>query len=131
MFAIGEAARLSGVSIEAIRYYEREGIVSKAGRSRSGRRVYTQADVAELRFIKRCRNLGFSVQDAIALRRLSTEQTGACDAVEGLGQQHLKDVRERIKELLQLEKALAELVSNCAAGKRDCPMLDALLDRGP
>ncbi len=70
MVAIGEASRLSGVSIETIRYYEREGIISKAGRTASGRRTYSKAEISELRFIKRCRDLGFSIHDAVALRRL-------------------------------------------------------------
>jgi MerR family mercuric resistance operon transcriptional regulator len=127
MVAIGEASRLSGVSIETIRYYEAEGIISKAGRTASGRRVYTQAGISELRFIKRCRNLGFSVQDALALRLLSKEPTGACEPVERLGRQHLDQVRAKINELRRLEDALAELVSNCAKGERVCPMLDALM----
>lgn len=127
MVAIGEASRLSGVSIETIRYYEREGIVSRAGRTASGRRAYSPADIAELRFIKRCRDLGFSIQDAVALRGLSQDPSGACHMVEAVGRQHLADVRAKLAELQRLESALSELVANCAQGKRDCPMLDALM----
>lgn len=127
MVAIGEASRLSGVSIETIRYYEREGIISKAERTASGRRRYSNAEISELRFIKRCRDLGFSIQDAVALRGLADEPAGACEAVEELGQKHLIDVRERIAGLRRLESALSELVSNCAKGKRNCPMLVALM----
>ena len=127
MVAIGEASRLSGVSIETIRYYEREGIISKAGRTASGRRTYSDAEISELRFIKRCRDLGFSIHDAVALRDLATEPAGACETVEQLGQKHLVEVREKIAGLRRLESALSELVSNCAKGQRDCPMLDALM----
>lgn len=126
MIAIGEASRLSGVSIETIRYYEREGIISTAGRTASGRRAYSDAGISELRFIKRCRDLGFSIPDVVALRNLADSPSNSCETVERLGRKHLADVRAKLKELRQLEKALAELVSNCANGKSVCPMLDAL-----
>lgn len=127
MVAIGEASRLSGVSIETIRYYEREGIISKADRTASGRRTYSDVGISELRFIKRCRELGFSVRDAVALRNLANEPAGACETVEQLGRKHLSDVQAKLVELRQLEGALVELVANCAKGQRDCPMLDALM----
>lgn len=127
MVAIGEASRMSGVPIETIRYYEREGIIAKAGRTASGRRVYTGAEISELRFIRRCRDLGFSIQDAVALRKLAKEPAGACETVEDLGRQHLSDVQAKLGELRKLESALLELVANCAMGQRECPMLDALM----
>lgn len=126
MIAIGEASRLSGVSIETIRYYEREGIISKAGRTASGRRTYSDAEISELRFIKRCRDLGFSIHDAVALRNLADAPSDACETVEQLGRKHLSEVQTKLVELRQLESALAELVANCAKGQSDCPMLDAL-----
>lgn len=126
MIAIGEASRLSGVSIETIRYYEREGIISKAGRTTSGRRAYSDVEISELRFIKRCRDLGFSIHDAVALRDLANEPTDACETVESLGQTHLARVQAKITELRQLESALTELVTNCAKGQSGCPMLEAL-----
>lgn len=126
MIAIGEASRLSGVSIETIRYYEREGIIAKAGRTASGRRAYSDAEISELRFIKRCRDLGFSIPDVVALRDLADAPSSSCETVERLGQKHLTEVQAKLRELRQLEKALAELVSNCANGKSECPMLDAL-----
>lgn len=126
MIAIGEASRLSGVSIETIRYYEREGIVSKAGRTASGRRVYSDTEISELRFIKRCRDLGFSIRDAVALRDLADAPSVACETVEQLGRTHLSKVQEKLAELQKLESALAELVANCSNGQSDCPMLDAL-----
>lgn len=129
MIAIGEASRLSGVSIETIRYYEREGIISKAGRTASGRRTYSDAEISELRFIKRCRALGFSIHDAVALRTLADAPSEACETVGQLGRKHLSDVRAKLAELGQLENALAELVANCANVQSDCPMLNALRAR--
>jgi len=131
MIAIGEASRLSGVSIETIRYYEREGIISKAGRTASGRRSYSNVEISEIRFIKRCRDLGFSIQDAVALRGLATTPAGACETVERLGRQHLADVQTKIAELQRLELALTELVSNCSEGRHVCPMLGALMGQKP
>jgi MerR family mercuric resistance operon transcriptional regulator len=130
MVTIGEASRLSGVSIETIRYYEREGIISKAGRTASGRRAYSEAEISELRFVKRCRDLGFSIQDATALRNLAKEPSGACETVERLGYKHLADVRTKIVELSRLESALTELIASCATGRPACPMLEALTSRG-
>ena len=127
MVAIGEASRLSGVSIETIRYYEREGIVPKPGRTAAGRRTYSDAEISELRFVKRCRSLGFSIQDVVALRGLAKDPAGACESVERLGRQHLAEVQGKIAELRNLETALAELVANCAKGERDCPMLVELM----
>lgn len=129
MFAIGEASRLSGVSIETIRYYEREGVISKAGRTASGRRTYSDAGISELRFIKRCRDLGFSILETVALRGLANDPKSACESVEQLGRKHLADVRGKLAELRQLESALAELVTNCAKGQRSCPLLDALMGK--
>lgn len=126
MIAIGEASRLSGVQIETIRYYEREGIIAKAQRTSSGRRTYSDAQVSELRFIKRCRDLGFPLVDAIALRDLSTGSTDACGTAERLGREHLIEVQSKIAELQNLEKALSELVANCAQGQRTCPLLEEL-----
>lgn len=127
MFAIGEASRQSGVSIETIRYYEREGIISPPGRSRSGRRLYNADDISELSFIRRCRDLGFSIRDIRALRALSGEPGGACSEVEKLGRQHLASVRQKIGDLRKIEAALEVLVANCQNGKAKCPMLENLL----
>ncbi|WP_299479780.1 MerR family transcriptional regulator [uncultured Roseibium sp.] len=127
MIAIGEASRQSGVSIETIRYYEREGIISKAGRTASGRRLYSKKAIAELRFVKRCRDLGFSIQHAIALKALTQEAGDTCQSAAEVGQKHLSEVQAKIEELRRLESALLELVGNCAEGRRDCPMLEALM----
>lgn len=126
MFAIGEAARLSGVTIETIRYYERSGIIGRAERSTSGRRVFTDADVAELRFIRRCRDLGFSIRNACALRDLSRAPAPTCTEAEAVAARHLGEVRKKIEELQRLETALEELIANCSDGSVECPLLQGL-----
>ncbi len=126
MVAIGEASRLSGVTIETIRYYEREGIIAKPGRTASGRRAYSDVEISELRFIKRCRDLGFRLSHAVELRNVSKTPNTSCRTVEAMGTRHLKEVRSKIIELEKLEKALTELVSNCSDGRNECPLLGAL-----
>lgn len=126
MFAIGEASRQSGVGIETIRYYEREGIVPKAERTGSGRRVYNPEAIARLRFIRRCRDHGFSIADSRTLMALSKGGDTACAEAMGVGARHLRDVRRKIAELQQLEAALEELAANCANGRVHCPMLESL-----
>ena len=131
VFAIGEASKRSGVAIETIRYYEREGITPKPGRTSSGRRVYNDLDIANLAFIRRCRELGFSIADIVALRALSGEIEGACDEVATLGKRHLLEVRAKIADLRKIETALEELVQSCKGGSARCSMLETLLAPEP
>jgi len=89
--------------------------------------VYSETDIAELRFIKGCRDLGFSIHDTQVLRKLANKPASACPSVEEIGRQHLAEVRVKIAELRRLETALAGLVDNCSKGGTDCPMLTALM----
>ena len=130
MIAIGEASRQSGVSIETIRYYEREGITAKPERAVNGRRLYRDTDVAELTFIKRCRDLGFSLPDVRTLRSLPGTGGGACGEASALGQRHLSDVRRKIADLKNIEAALEHMIATCAEGDAECAMLPALLNVG-
>lgn len=125
-FPIGEAAKRSGVSIETIRYYEREGIVPKAERSPNGRRRYGREAIAHLRFVKRCRDLGFSISGVKALLSLASEEGANCSKVKCIGENHLGAVRDKIADLKRLETALVELLSHCEAGSPDCLMLKGL-----
>ncbi|SDR47264.1 MerR family transcriptional regulator [Pseudovibrio sp. Tun.PSC04-5.I4] len=126
MFAIGEASKRSGVSIETIRYYEREGIVQKPARAENGRRSYSEAEIGQLRFIKRCRDLGFTIKDAKALLNFGGQTDASCKIAHDMSKAHLEIVREKIANLKRLERALEELMSNCASGTIQCPMLDQL-----
>ncbi|MCY4498044.1 MAG: MerR family transcriptional regulator [Rhodospirillaceae bacterium] len=127
MRPIGAASTMSGVNIETIRYYEREGIIPLADRTPSGRRLYGDADIARLRFVKRCRDLGFSVPDIRTLLELSAGNGASCADVKALGERHLHGVRRKLDELGKLERALAELVRRCDTGRTDCPMLERFL----
>jgi MerR family transcriptional regulator, mercuric resistance operon regulatory protein len=126
MYAIGQAAQRSGVKIETIRYYERTGIVPKPDRSNSGRRVYTLNEIAKLRFVKRCRDLGFSISDIKILLAVPVDNNSTCAEAKIVGERHLVEIRDKINHLVALEKALSQLVSNCKVGSVDCAMLEAL-----
>ena len=128
MVGIGVAAKRSGVTIEAIRYYEREGVVPAAEREANGRRAYDEAGIACLRFVKRCRNLGFSIEQTKLLRSLAQAETMSCDEASIIGTEHLGAVRHKIADLKRLEVALKGLLANCEVGKTECPMLLQLFD---
>ena len=127
MLPIGDAARQSGVTIETIRYYEREGVVPPPDRSASGRRLYDAAGIARLRFIKRCRDLGFSLSVTKTLLELSREGDAACGEVKAVAESRRTEVRRKIADLNELEAALGELISGCAVGRKDCPALRTLV----
>jgi MerR family mercuric resistance operon transcriptional regulator len=126
MFAIGEASRQSGVSIETIRYYEREGIVPKPARTANGRRAYSDAEIGRLRIVRRCRDLGFGTAEAVALMALSEATDASCGNVQEIGSAHLASVRRKIADLQHLEAALQELIANCGRGSSSCPLLEKL-----
>ena len=126
MATIGEAARRSGINIETIRFYEREGIVPEPVRSAGGRRVYTADGIERLVFVKRCRDLGFPLRDVRALLALRTAESDQCDDVRAISERHISDVRDKIRDLRRLERALVELVAECREGRADCPALTGL-----
>ena len=126
MPSIGEAARKSGVTVETIRYYERAGIVPGPLRSESGRRVYDAPGIARLRWIKRCRDLGFTLADARALLALSENDDAPRGDVTVIAQGRLAEVGRKIRALRDLEATLGELVRKCAEGNPARPAPRAL-----
>lgn len=130
-FSIGAAARASGVQVETIRYYERRGLLPSPMRSAAGQRRYGSRDVARLRLIRRCRNLGFGLVEAAALLQLAEGQEVAgaagCDAVRALAERHRDVVRTRLAELRALEATLDAMISECAAGGDVCAIARRLL----
>ena len=128
MFAIGEASQLSGVNIETIRFYEKRGVVAEPDRAANGRRMYTNDEVARLRFVKRCRELGFSIEDIVALIAAASTTGDDCRSVQKVGRRHLKEIRAKIADLQELEARLSRSLNECASvGGDACPMLGELL----
>ena len=123
---IGAIARRAGVSIDTIRYYERNGLLAPAARLTSGYRRYDELQLARLRFIRRAQELGFSLKDVRELLGLSRQRDVA--RVKRAAEAKLADVRKRIAALERVRDGLAALIAACPGHGRaqDCPILNAL-----
>ena len=124
---IGQAARASGVSAKMVRHYESLGLLPQVGRTDSGYRQYTEADVHALHFIRRSRDLGFSMEEIAELLGLWHDRSRASSQVKRIAQQHIDDLSERIAQMQAMQRSLQTLVSCCQGNDRpDCPILDDL-----
>jgi Cu(I)-responsive transcriptional regulator len=124
---IGEAAKASGVSAKMIRYYEETGLIAKADRSQSGYRIYGDSEVHTLQFIRRARDLGFSVKAIGQLLELWQDRERASADVKAVALSHAAELKGKIAELEAMSKTLLHLAKNCQGDKRpDCPILDDL-----
>jgi MerR family transcriptional regulator, mercuric resistance operon regulatory protein len=124
---IGAASERSGCNIETIRYYERIGLVPQPPRNRSRYRIYSRGDVQRLVFIRRARELGFTLDEIRDLLRLAADVADPCAAVREVAAGHLGDVRARIADLRKMERMLADAVRQCARGEQaGCPVIEAL-----
>jgi Cu(I)-responsive transcriptional regulator len=129
---IGEAARASGVSAKMIRYYERIGLVGPARRGANGYRVYAEADVHTLAFVRRARRLGFSIGRIEQLLALWRDKARSSAEVKAIAQDHVEALQARIEELVAMRRTLDHLVSCCHGDDRpDCPILDDLAAPAP
>jgi MerR family mercuric resistance operon transcriptional regulator len=127
---IGELSKRSGVNIETIRYYERIKMLPAPPRTASGRRVYGPAEARTLAFIRRSRDLGFTLQEVRALLALGGPGRARCADVRKIASAHLASVRNKLSDLVKLESVLAETVAQCSdRAAPDCPVLD-MLDAG-
>ena len=128
-FSIGKAARRSGVKVETIRFYERSGLVAAPPRTAGGHRVYDAPAVRRLAFLRRARELGFTLERVRELLALADERETSCAEVRRLAEGHLAAVRARINDLERMEAVLDDMVARCAGGTvPDCPILEALFD---
>ena len=124
---ISQAAEASGVSAKMIRHYEETGLIPKAGRTMSGYRLYREADVHGLRFIRRARDLGFSIKDVERLLGLWHNRRRASAEVKRLATQHIADLDAKIAEMQAMRDTLRSLARHCHGDARpDCPILDDL-----
>ena len=129
---IGEAARASGMSAKTIRYYETAGLVATAERTGGGYRVYTQADMHVLRFIKRARDLGFSIGRIRRLLDLWQDTSRASRDVKRLALDHIADIAATIAAMSTVRDAVQELADKCEGDDRpECPILRELEGSAP
>jgi MerR family transcriptional regulator, mercuric resistance operon regulatory protein len=125
--SIGALSRLTGVHIETIRYYERVKMLPAPPRTEAGRRTYGQSHRRTLGFIRRARDLGFSLDEIRALLELDWPGRASCAEVREIASLHLANVRTKLADLARLEAVLSETVAQCEGNLTpQCPVLDIL-----
>lgn len=129
---IGQVAQRAGIGVETIRFYERRGLIGDPPRRPSGYRQYTMDAVRQLRFIRRAKELGFSLREIADLLDLRTDGSTHCEDVRRQLEAKIADVEKKIADLRHIREALDDLASACAGGdpRGACPILDAL-DKTP
>ena len=129
---IGEIARRAGIGIETVRFYERQGLLAEPARKESGYRQYTEDVVARLRFIRRAKDLGFSLREIKELLALRVDPDTTCAEVRKRAEEKVIDVEAKIEALMKIRKALKKLMAACTGRgpTSECPILDALDTEG-
>lgn len=124
---IGEVSKLSDVNSKMIRRYEELGIIPKAGRSDAGYRQYSENDVHVLKFVKRARELGFSMKDIKQLVSLWRNKARPSSQVKSIASKHVRELEIKLAEIQSMLSTLNKLVKSCHGDHRpDCPILDEL-----
>ncbi len=129
LMTIGALSRRTGCKVETIRYYERIGLLPAPARSRGGHRHYGEGALKRLDFVLRARGLGFPLDSVRSLLDLADGEGRSCAQVERIAFRHLKDVRNKLADILVMEKVLAEMVAECRGGTMPaCPLIEALFN---
>ncbi|AOB30999.1 hypothetical protein AKI39_10300 [Bordetella sp. H567] len=124
---IGQAAAASGITAKMIRYYEHIGLTRAPERTEAGYRIYGDNDVHTLRFIRRARDLGFSVEQMRDLLALWRDRSRASGDVKRIAMQHVAELERKARELQQMADTLHHLADHCHGDNRpDCPIMDEL-----
>lgn len=128
---IGKASAASGVSAKMIRYYESTGLIPEASRTDAGYREYSDKDVHRLRFIRRARDLGFSVEQMTELLALWQDRDRASADVKRIALEHVARLERKARELQEMSETLAHLAGHCQGDSRpDCPIINELSEEG-
>ena len=127
--AIGALSRRTRVKIETVRYYERIGLLPPPARSEGGHRLYGGGHLMRLNFVRRARDLGFTLDEVRALLALAEKRDRPCAEASEVASGHLSDVRTKIADLRAMERALVAMVARCAEGSTpECPLIEALFE---
>lgn len=126
-FSRGELAKRSGVNAETIRYYENITLMPKPRRSAGGHRIYAEQHLQRLLFVRRCRELGFTLENIRGLLNLVDGGNYTCAEVRDRTATHLNDIQAKIRDLQRMQRTLKSMVSACDGGLvPDCPIIDTL-----
>lgn len=125
-YRIGDVARLTGLSTDTLRYYEKIGLLRPVGRAASGTRVYDQVDLSRLRFIQRAKTMNFSLEEIARLLEMREDPQHARDEVRELTHRKLEEVENHLEELDTLRKELTLLINLCRGSKAGCPIIEDL-----
>lgn len=129
-FTIGQLASAAGIPAATIRYYEKIGLLTAPSRSISNYRQYGNDDLDRLTFVRRARDIGFTIDQVRSLLHFSDQQSGDCCTVITLTEEHLATVEQKIADLLLLKDRLTRLLTSCRGGLvADCRIIDALTPR--
>ena len=128
---IGQVARLAGVPITTIRFYERKGLIGAPQRRESGYRLYDEGTIDQIRFIRNAQELGFTLEEIAELDLLRKEASTTCREMKLRTEAKLETVREKIRQLHALESVLQRITDECEGEGplSNCPILDTLQDR--
>jgi MerR family mercuric resistance operon transcriptional regulator len=127
---IGMLSKQTGCNTETIRYYERVGLLPAPPRTEGGHRVYGEAHTKRLTFIRRSRELGFTLGEVRGLLQMVDGEHYTCADVKNLALDHLKEVRGKLANLKKLEKVLKQLADRCTGNETpDCPIVEALFEQ--
>ena len=128
---IGQASKASGVSAKMIRYYEQIGLIGPAHRTRTDYRTYADKDIHTLRFVRRARDLGFTVEQMKALLALWRDRGRASADVKAIALDHIAELERKAAAIAEMTRTLKHLANNCHGdGRPDCPIIEGFADGG-
>jgi Hg(II)-responsive transcriptional regulator len=126
---VGEIAKKIGVNVETLRFYEKIKIMPQPKRMESRYRIYDELDLKRLLFIKRAKELGFTLKEIKELLNIKIESTATCGDVKHLAEHKLTDIEERIKDLKSIKNVIVKLVNQCVCEELstdECPILEVI-----
>lgn len=128
-YSVGQLAGLSGCKVETVRYYEKTDLMPEPPRTEGGHRLYSLDHVKRLKFIRRSRELGFTIEQIRELLTFIDEPDHHCGEVKAMAMTKVRDVQKKIEDLQRLKKALNDMAAQCRGGQysiNDCPIIEAM-----